>query len=59
MISLPMIEETLIKHYGREGENTLAIEAIEYEGTAKIVLFAVETPLTIKEVNSYLKSKGV
>ncbi len=31
MISLPMIEELLITKFGREGENTLAIEAIEYE----------------------------
>ena len=59
MVSLPFIEELLLEKRGKEETRNLAVEAEEQNGEVKIVVFTVETPLSTKEINSYLKSQGV
>jgi long-chain-fatty-acid--[acyl-carrier-protein] ligase len=59
MISLPAIEEVLLKKYGSEEETVLAVEAKEYgDGSVKFVLFSIH-PLEISQINAYLREQGV
>ena len=58
MISLPMIENILVKKYGDKDENTLAVEGSDEISPPKIALFAVKE-IDLKEVNKYLISQGV
>ena len=58
MISLPMIENILIKKYGNSEENILAVEGSDQIDPPKITLFATRE-INLKEVNKYLLSKGV
>ncbi|MFA5916626.1 MAG: AMP-binding protein [Candidatus Gracilibacteria bacterium] len=58
MISLPFVEGILLEKYGSEEELKVAIEAIEKDGNAKIVLFSIEH-IEVDEVNDYLRKRGV
>ncbi|MCP4524126.1 MAG: AMP-binding protein [Candidatus Gracilibacteria bacterium] len=58
MVSLPFIEEVLSEKYGSNDEVTIAIEALENEGEAKIVLFSIHN-IVLEDVNTYLRSKGI
>lgn len=58
MISLPFIEWVLLEKYWSEEELKIAIEALEKDGEAKIVLFSIEQ-IQIEEVNDYLRKRGV
>jgi long-chain-fatty-acid--[acyl-carrier-protein] ligase len=56
MISLPFVEGILLEKYGSEEELKVAIEAIEKDGNAKIVLFSIEH-IEVDEVNDYLRKR--
>ena len=59
MISLPAIEEVLLRKYGNEEEVALAVEAKEYgDGSVKFVLFSIY-PLEVSELNAYLHEQGI
>ena len=58
MISLPFIEWVLLEKYWSNEELKIAIEAIEKEWEAKIVLFSIENIL-LEEVNNYLRERWV
>jgi len=58
MISLPFIEDILNEKYPSD-ELTFAVEGIENEGKASIVLFSTIDDLNPSEINKYLRSKGV
>ncbi len=58
MISLPFIEEVLLKKYNTGEELNIAIEALEKDGKTKIVLFWIED-LSIDEVNEYMRNNWV
>lgn len=58
MISLPFIESTLLEKYWTDEEIKIAIEALEQDWEAKIVLFAIDN-LDLEEVNKYLRSRWV
>ena len=58
MISLPFVEGILLEKYSGDDALKIAVEALEKEGEAKIVLFSLEQ-LEISEVNDYLRSRGV
>ncbi len=58
MISLPFVEGVLAEEYGDDQELKIAIEALEKDGEAKIVLFSIEH-LEIEEVNDYLRKRWV
>lgn len=58
MISLPFIENVLLEKYWSDSELKIAIEALEKDGNAKIVLFSIEH-IVIEEVNDYLRSRWV
>lgn len=59
MISLPFLENLLQEKYGNPEEANLALEGKETEDGIEITLFVVDLDLKLKEVNHYLKSKGV
>lgn len=58
MISLPFVENILLEKYGSDKELKIAIEALERDGNAKIVLFSIEH-LEVEEVNDYLRKRWV
>jgi long-chain-fatty-acid--[acyl-carrier-protein] ligase len=59
MISLPAIEEVLLRKYGSAEEVALALEAKEYgDGSVKFVVFSVK-PLEVSQINAYLREQGV
>ena len=59
MISLPALEEVLLRKYGSEEEAVLAVEAKEYgDGSVKFVLFSIRA-LEISEINAYLHAQGI
>ena len=59
MISLPAIEEVLLRKYGKEEEVVLAVEAKEYgDGSVKFVLFSIHA-LEVSELNIYLHKQGI
>ncbi len=58
MISLPFIEWILLEKYGSDDEVKIAIEAVENDWVAKIVLFSLEH-LDLEEVNDYMRKRGV
>lgn len=58
MISLPFVEWVLLEKYGSQEELKIAIEALEYNGEAKIVLFSIEH-IEVEEVNDYLRKRWV
>ena len=58
MISLPFVEWVLLEKYGSQEELKIAIEALEYNGSAKIVLFSIER-IELEEVNDYLRKRWV
>ncbi len=58
MISLPALEETIARKYNTWEELEVAIEALEKDGEAKIVLFSIEH-IEIEEVNDYMRKNGV
>jgi long-chain-fatty-acid--[acyl-carrier-protein] ligase len=59
MISLPFLEELIQGKYWSSDEINLALEWKEKDDWIEIVLFVVWLKLKVKEVNEYLKSKGV
>lgn len=58
MISLPFIEEIILEKFSVEWEVWLAIEALENEWTAKIVLFSIYN-IKLQEVNDHLRKRWV
>lgn len=58
MISLPFVEWVLLEKYGSDKELKIAIEALEEDWEAKIVLFSLEH-VEIEEVNDYLRKRWV
>lgn len=58
MISLPFIENILLEKYTSPEGVSIAIEALENAGEAKIVLFSLEQ-IAVEEVNDYLRKRGV
>ncbi|MBS8122166.1 AMP-binding protein [Candidatus Vampirococcus lugosii] len=54
MISLPFVESILNKKYG----NSIAIEALEKDGQAKIVLFSTEN-INLEQAQDFLRQNGV
>ncbi len=58
MISLPFVENVLLEKYGSDKELRIAIEALEKNWNAKIVLFSIEK-IEIDEVNDYMRKKWV
>ncbi len=58
MISLPFVENILLEKYGSDKELKIAIEAIEKDWNAKIVLFSLEH-IETEDVNNYLRKRWV
>lgn len=58
MISLPFVEWILLEKYWSDDVLQIAIEALENEWEAKIVLFSLEY-LEVEEVNDYLRKRWV
>jgi long-chain-fatty-acid--[acyl-carrier-protein] ligase len=58
MISLPFVEWILLEKYWNEEELKVAIEALEKDWSAKIVLFSIEH-IEVDEVNEYLRKRWV
>lgn len=58
MISLPFIEWVLLEKYWSNEELKIAIEALENEGSVKIVLFTIEH-IEIEEVNDYMRKNWI
>lgn len=58
MISLPFVENILLEKYGSDKELKIAIEALEKDGNAKIVLFSLEH-IETEDVNDYLRKRWV
>ena len=59
MISLPFLEGLLLEQRGNSEEANLALEGKEHEHGIEITLFVVDLKISLEEVNSYLRSKGV
>ena len=59
MISLPFLEGLLLEQRGNSEEANLALEGKEHEHGIEITLFVVDLKISLKEVNSYLRAKGV
>lgn len=59
MISLPFLENLLQEKRWNSEEVNLAVEGQETEDGISITLFTVDLDVNLKEVNHYLKSKGV
>lgn len=55
MISLPFVEWILSKKYSTDDEYKIAVESIEIEWDARIILFSVDK-IDIDEANKYLRS---
>jgi acyl-CoA synthetase (AMP-forming)/AMP-acid ligase II len=58
MISLPFVEWILLEKYWSKDELKIAIEALEHNGEAKIVLFSIEH-IEVEKVNDYLRKRWV
>lgn len=58
MISLPFIERILSEHYGRDGENPVAVEGTDKDGVIKVVMFT-QDEIKKQEANDVLRSNGV
>ena len=58
MISMPFIEKIINDKYGKEGENSIAVEGSDQDGEAKVVLFST-SQIKMSEVNTYLREHGV
>ncbi|MCD5380337.1 AMP-binding protein [Candidatus Gracilibacteria bacterium] len=58
MISLPFVEGVIAEKYNTGDELQIAIEALEKDGEAKIVLFSIEH-IETEEVNDYMRKNGV
>ena len=59
MISLPFLENLLQEKRWNSEEANLALEGKETENWIEITLFSVDLEISLKEVNAYLKEKGV
>ena len=59
MISLPFLENLLQEKRWNSEEANLALEGKETENWIEITLFSVDLEISLKEVNTYLKEKGV
>ncbi len=59
MVSLPAVEETLLARFGRpeDQEPALAVEALETEGRADLVLFTVR-PIARADANAAIRDGG-
>jgi long-chain-fatty-acid--[acyl-carrier-protein] ligase len=58
MISLPALEETILKWFWREEELNLAVEALEKDWNAKIVVFSIDD-LNVEEINDYIHKNWI
>jgi len=58
MISLPAIEEVLLKKYGSDEELKIAIEALEKDWETKIVLFSLEK-IDLSEANEFMRNNWI
>jgi long-chain-fatty-acid--[acyl-carrier-protein] ligase len=60
MISLPAVEEALLARFGRDDdeEPPLAVEALETEGRADLVLFTVR-PIAREDANAAIRDAGL
>ena len=58
MISLPFVEWVIAEKYNTWEELQVAIEALEKDWEAKIVLFSIEH-IEVEEVNDYMRKNGV
>ena len=60
MVSLPAVEETLLARFGRpeDQEPPLAVEALETEGRADLVLFTVR-PIAREDANAAIREAGL
>ncbi|TRX70446.1 AMP-binding protein [Carboxylicivirga sp. M1479] len=58
MISLPFIEQILLKKYGSVEEQVLAVEGTDKSNPPRIALFTKQT-IDLKEANEYLIKNGV
>ena len=56
MISLPFIEWILLEKYWNDKELKIAIEALEKDWNAKIVLFTIDN-IELENVNTYLRDR--
>jgi len=59
MVSLPAVEEALLARFSRpdDEEVPLALEALELEGRADLVLFTTR-PITREEANAAIREAG-
>jgi long-chain-fatty-acid--[acyl-carrier-protein] ligase len=60
MVSLPAVEEALLRHFGREDDKEipLAVEATPSESHPELVLFSIK-PITREEANAVLGQIGL
>ena len=58
MISMPFIEKIINDKYGKEGENSIAVEGNDNNGEINVVLFSTYG-IKMSEVNYYLRDSGV
>jgi long-chain-fatty-acid--[acyl-carrier-protein] ligase len=58
MISMPLIEKTLLQKYGNSNNDTLAIEGDDKDNKVRIVLFTT-LDLSVQEANLYLREQGL
>jgi long-chain-fatty-acid--[acyl-carrier-protein] ligase len=58
MISLPALEETILKWFWKEWELNLAVEALEKDWNAKIVVFSIDD-LELEKINDYIHKNWI
>ena len=58
MISMPFLENIINTKYGRDGENSIAVEGTDTGDETNVVLFSTYE-INMSEVNAYLREKGV
>jgi len=58
MVSLPAIEETLLKKYWSDEELKIAVEALEKDGNVKIVLFSLDK-INLSEANEFMRNNWI
>jgi len=58
MVSLPALEEVLLKKYRSDEEVKIAVEALEKDGNVKIVLFSLER-IDLDEANEFMRQNWI
>lgn len=58
MISLPLIENTILNEFGKDSEDTIAVEGDEHDNKIRIILFTTQD-INTSEANKCLRDAGL